>query len=156
MIRLKRILFTTDFSSLSRHALAHALFFARKHRAQLHVLHVVDEAYQYMTPMGPEMGPILPPPDEALKMAKKELGRFVTKYLGRVKLDIASDVSIGRPFLEIIRYAKEKSIDLIVLGTHGHGGLKHVLMGSVAEKVVRKAPCPVLTIRDPKSKFVMP
>ena len=156
MIRLKRILYPTDFSTLSRHALAHALFFARKNKCQLYVLHVVDEAYQYMAPMGPELGPIGPPPDEALKAAEKELARFVSKNLARTRLKIVSDVTIGRPFLEIIRYARKNQIDLIVLGTHGHGGLKHVLMGSVAEKVVRKASCPVLTIRDPKSKFVMP
>ena len=57
---------------------------------------------------------------------------------------------------EIILYAKAKDIDLIVMGTHGRTGLKHVLMGSVAESVVRKSPCPVLTIRDPEHEFVMP
>ena len=62
----------------------------------------------------------------------------------------------GTPFLEIIRYAKEKDIDMIVMGTHGRSGLVHMLMGSVAEKVVRKAPCPVLTVRPEGHKFVMP
>ena len=62
----------------------------------------------------------------------------------------------GSPFLEIVRYAKDKNIDLIVLGTHGRSGLSHVLLGSVAERVVRKAPCPVLTVRHPEHEFVMP
>ena len=62
----------------------------------------------------------------------------------------------GRPFVEIIRYAREKKIDIIVVGTHGHSGLTHILMGSVAEKVVRKSPCPVLTIRHPDHEFEMP
>jgi nucleotide-binding universal stress UspA family protein len=62
----------------------------------------------------------------------------------------------GPPFLEIVRYAQEANIDLIVLGTHGRGGLAHMLLGSVAEKVVRKAPCPVLTVRHPEHEFVAP
>ena len=62
----------------------------------------------------------------------------------------------GAPFLEIIRYAKENDVDLIVLGTHGRSGLAHVLLGSVAERVVRKSPCPVLTVRHPEHEFVMP
>ena len=62
----------------------------------------------------------------------------------------------GTPFLEIIRYAREHEIDLIVMGTHGRSGLGHVLIGSVAERVVRKSPCPVLTIRPGGHEFVMP
>ena len=59
-------------------------------------------------------------------------------------------------FVEIIRYARENNIDLLVLGTHGRGAIAHMLMGSVAEKIVRKAPCPVLTVRHPEHEFVMP
>ena len=62
----------------------------------------------------------------------------------------------GSPFLEIIQYAKENNVDLIVMGTHGHSGLVHVLLGSVTERVVRKAPCPVLTIRHPEHEFIHP
>jgi len=65
-------------------------------------------------------------------------------------------VLIGRPFAEIIKYAQAQSIDLIVIGTHGRGGLSHMLMGSVAEKVVRKSPCPVLTIRPAESRVKAP
>ena len=65
-------------------------------------------------------------------------------------------VRTGVPFLEIIRYAKELEIDLIVLGTHGRTGLAHVLLGSVAERVVRKSPCPVLTVHPKGHQFVMP
>ena len=60
------------------------------------------------------------------------------------------------PFVEIIRYAKENAIDMIVMGTHGYSGVKHLILGSVAENVVRKAPCPVLTIRPENHQFVMP
>lgn len=62
----------------------------------------------------------------------------------------------GSPFVEIIRYTREKEIDLIVLATHGQTGLVHVMLGSVAEMVVRKAPCPVLTVRPEGHQFVMP
>ena len=62
----------------------------------------------------------------------------------------------GSPFLQVVRMARKEGVDLIVMGTHGRTGLAHVLMGSVAEKVVRKAPCPVLTVKHPEHEFVMP
>ena len=62
----------------------------------------------------------------------------------------------GAPFYEILEYAKEANIDLIVMGTHGHTGLAHVLLGSVTAKIVRQAPCPVLTVRHPEHEFVHP
>jgi nucleotide-binding universal stress UspA family protein len=62
----------------------------------------------------------------------------------------------GSPFVEIVRYAKQHDIDLIVMGTHGRGPIAHMFMGSVAERVVRKATCPVLTVRSPEHEFVMP
>jgi nucleotide-binding universal stress UspA family protein len=62
----------------------------------------------------------------------------------------------GPPFLAIVHYAKRESIDLIVMGTHGRGAMAHLLIGSVAENVVRKAPCPVLTVRHPQHEFVSP
>jgi nucleotide-binding universal stress UspA family protein len=62
----------------------------------------------------------------------------------------------GSPFVEVVRYAREEGIDLIVLGTHGRGAIAHMLLGSVAERVVRKAHCPVMTVRQPEHAFVMP
>jgi len=75
---------------------------------------------------------------------------------GRLRLRVELVMEQGSPFLEIIRYAKDHDIDLIVMGTHGRGPIAHMLMGSVAEKVVRRAPCPVLTVKHPEHKFVMP
>ena len=63
---------------------------------------------------------------------------------------------IGKPDTEIMRYAAERDIDLIVMGTHGRTGLAHALMGSVAERVVRRAPCPVLTVRQSEHEFILP
>jgi nucleotide-binding universal stress UspA family protein len=74
----------------------------------------------------------------------------------KASLKMEEMIRIGVPFLEIIRVAKEKDVDLIVLGTHGRSGLSHVLIGSVAEKVVHHAHCPVLTIKHPQYKFIAP
>ena len=65
-------------------------------------------------------------------------------------------IRVGHAFVEILQYATDNAIDMIVMGTHGRGPIQHLLLGSVAEKVVRKAPCPVLTVRQPGHKFVMP
>ena len=65
-------------------------------------------------------------------------------------------IARGEPFVNIVRYARDNEIDLIVMGTHGRGAVKHMLLGSVAEKVLRKAPCPVLTVRDPEQEFILP
>jgi nucleotide-binding universal stress UspA family protein len=62
----------------------------------------------------------------------------------------------GSPFVEVVRYAREENVDIVVLGTHGRGAIAHMLLGSVAERVVRKAHCPVLTVRQPAHEFVMP
>lgn len=156
MIALRNILFPTDFSELSKPALAFVRYFAESFKADVHVLHVVDESYQYWMTMGPEMMPIGPPPENVLEACQKEMTRFVADLLYGWNCTVHQSVALGRPFLEIIRYAREKKIDMIILGTHGRGGLKHALLGSVAEKIVRKAPCPVLTIRDPGHDFVMP
>lgn len=156
MVKLQRILFPTDFSPLSEKAMAYARSFAESFRAELHVLHVVDEAYQYWMAMGPSSLPIGPPPEEMISASRIELEKYVKANLSELGSRVSSEVILGRPFVEIVRYARDKNIDLIVLGTHGRGALSHVLLGSVAERVVRKAPCPVLTIRDPQHDFAMP
>lgn len=157
MIQLKHILYPTDFSELSLHALPYAKEFARAYGATLHVIHVVDEAYAYWMTMGPNSLPVGPSVQEMTTAAEEMLRGFVAKNLGdldpaKVKTSLLS----GRPFVEVLKYAREQAIDLVVLATHGRGGLAHVLMGSVAEKVVRKAPCPVLSIRVPGHDFVLP
>lgn len=156
MMTLKKILFPTDFSELSRHSLRYVRAFSEAFGAEVHVLHVVDEAYQYWMALGPNSLPMGPPPEEMVKGAKTELDKLAAAELKDLKGGVVTDVLPGRPFIEIVRYAREKTIDLIVLGTHGRSGLAQALLGSVAEKVVRKAPCPVLTVRNPEHDFVNP
>lgn len=156
MSKFQRILFPSDFSELSLHALDYARTLAETYGAELHVIHVVDEAYQYWMALGPNSLPVGPSPEEMVSASSQEIGKFIQEHLGGTSLKVQSRVLVGRPFMEIIRYAGENGIDLIVIGTHGRGGLKHVLLGSVAERVVRKSPCPVLTIRHPDHGLDMP
>lgn len=156
MISLQRILFPSDFSELALHALRYAVSFSESYQSELHVLHVVDDASQYWMPIGPNNVPVGPPPEELLALGREEMQRFLKEHLAEPRVPVVSEVRIGRPFMEIIGYAHEREIDMIVMGTHGRSGLRHVLLGSVVEKVVRKSPCPVLTIRQPGRDFVMP
>ncbi|MFQ5429454.1 MAG: universal stress protein [Phycisphaerae bacterium] len=155
-MRIERIAFPTDFSELSLHGLSYARDFAESFESELHLIHVVDEASMYWMAMGPSSLPVGPSADELVDVARQELQKFVGEQLTGFQRPLVTEVLVGRPFTEIIRYARDKQIGLIVIGTHGRGGLKHVLLGSVAERVVRKAPCPVLTIRDPSHAFAMP
>lgn len=155
MIELKRILLPTDFSEYSTAARKYACAFADQFHAELHVLHVIQD----LAPLAAEPGVIL----AAAPNYTQELTENATLMLERA-LDAqwSADKTIyrvvrqGPPFLEIVRYAREANIDLIVIGTHGRTGLAHVFMGSVAEKVVRKSPCPVLSVRHPEHEFIAP
>ena len=155
MIKLGKILCPTDFSDLSDHAFKYARTFSQDYGAALHVLYVVDDSHQYWMAMGPNTIPAGPATDELLAAGRTQMEEFRAGALADVER-VVTDVRLGRPFMEIIRYAREQAVDLIVIGTHGRGALSHVLMGSTAEKVVRKAPCPVLSIRHPQHEFIMP
>ena len=93
--------------------------------------------------------------EEQRLLAQRELDKIVTR-LRDSGLRARSMLKVGSPFLEIIHTAKAENVDLIVMGTHGRSGLAHVLMGSVAERVVQKAHCPVLAVRHPDRKFKHP
>jgi nucleotide-binding universal stress UspA family protein len=155
-ISIRRILYPTDFSELSLHALGFARSFCECFSATMHVLHVVDEAYLHWMAVAPNAVPVGPAPDDLLNQAKGQMEDFLRAHLADPPFEVISEVHMGRPFMEIIRYAREKTCDLIVIGTHGRTGLSHVLMGSTVEKVIRKAPCPVLSVRKPGQKFEMP
>ncbi|HHT9119558.1 MAG TPA: universal stress protein [Candidatus Hypogeohydataceae bacterium YC41] len=142
----KKILCPVDYSVCSNEALKQAVSLATAYNAKLYLLHVVDvRMYGHEAPLSFEM----PKPDqESIEKVKKDLADSVLKE-AKGKLDVETIVTMGIPAVEIINAARQKGIDLIVMGTHGRTGIAHVVIGSVAENVVRKAPCPVLTVRHP-------
>ncbi len=155
MIDLHRILVPTDFSKYSENALKYAVAFADKFGAELYLLHVVQDLAVFVPDMVTVAPPAAPAVEQITAAAQQALDRVVREHpFG--KLGVHTEVREGAPFYEIVRFAQEANVDLIIMGTHGRSGLAHVLLGSVAEKVVRKAPCPVLTVRHPEHEFVHP
>ena len=155
MISLKAILLPTDFSDYSAYATKYACAFSEQFDAELHILHVFQEA----VPTTPMTGLAFPPPESYLTEIREHAAKSLAELLDReweTGRRIVRATAKGVPFVEIIRYAKQGDVDMIVMGTHGRTGLAHMLMGSVAEKVVRKAPCPVLTVHPTDHQFVMP
>ncbi len=154
-----KILAATDFSEDSELALGYAEEFAKKFGAEIIVLHVDQPLAPVM--MTPELGPAMDVGamsrigEEQRLLAQRELDKIVGKFRD-AGLKARSLLKVGSPFLEILHTSQSENADLIVLGTHGRTGLAHVLMGSVAERVVQKAACPVLTIRHPDRKFKHP
>ncbi len=142
---INRILCPTDFSEMAEHALEYAVFLASSHNAALLLLHVVDhlhgfDNYQILALTPQEIG------ERMEKHAYESLGNLVDQIEGSVGIEKA--VRHGKTSVEITKAADEIEADLIVMGSHGRTGLPHVLIGSVAETVVRHARCPVLIVRD--------
>lgn len=155
MIKLKKILYPTDFSESSLEALKYAVSFARDYKAKLVLMHVVNEK---IFSEGLNL-PRVSAPDalgqELAAEAERQL-KVLIPAAERAGLDWEIAILSGMPFLEIIRYARANDVDLIVIGTHGRSGVEHIIFGSTAEKVVRKSPCPVLSVRPAQREFVMP
>ena len=152
MIALRRILLPSDFSESARHALRYAVSFASEYQAELILLHVVEDiAVSYASDLFPV--PMARVFDELSGYAKAELAKLAALARER-EVAVRELLTQGRPSLEIVRVAREESVDLIVLGTHGTGVLDQALFGSTTERVVRNAPCPVLTTRPAEHEFV--
>ena len=152
-IRLSRILVPVDFSEPSLKALQYAIRFAEQFGAEITLQHVV-EPIVYPSEIGYAAEEIPMLSEQTLvKSAGERLVKLAREAV-RPPLRVQTVISIGSPFHEITALAKDRNVDLIIVTTHGYTGLKHVLMGSTAERVVRHAPCPVLTVREHEHEFV--
>ena len=140
---IERVLFPTDFSSFSADALRHALSLARRFKARLKVVHIIPHVF----PSGDSdyfAAPWIVTPD-LRRHVDEEMRRFLAP-LREARIDYQTEVCEGDPWREIVALAEEMPADLVVMGTHGRGGLEHLFLGSVAEKLIRRLPCPVLTV----------
>ena len=149
----KTILVPVDFSDTADLALDYGCRLAEKFGAVVHLLYVVEAAH--IGPPGAALwGYSLPALVKRLEdAAEMRMAALAPDYETLVVERVAK---VGEPFVEIVRYARTADIDLIVIGSHGRGAVTHVLLGSVAERVIRTAPCPVLTVRSPGRTFAMP
>jgi len=148
---IKKILVPIDFSDYSKSALKYAVSFAKLFNSEMVLIYVVEPV---IYPPDFSMGQIAIPSvnTEWDKTAIEQLEKLSKSEIpGNIK--VKTLVKTGKPFVEIIETAANENIDLIIIATHGHSGVEHILFGSTAEKVVRKAPCPVLTLREPIKGF---
>lgn len=155
MSRFKRILWATDFSECSNEARAVAVELTQLYQAELHALHVIHNLDLEVPTFA--FGLDFPGYLESLPRRRQELSATAREALAKeFDADFKSKhhttfaIQFGVPFHAIADYAQDNAIDLIVLGTHGRTGVPHVLLGSVAERVVQQAGCPVLTIPRPR------
>jgi len=155
MIDLRRIMVPTDFSEHSENALRYGIALAEKFNSELHLFHVCQDLSVYQ-PDAVMVGPPVVPPVEAMTEAARLTLEKIIRDHHLERLQVRTDVREGLPVEEIIDYAHENDIDLIVIATHGRGWLAHLLVGSVTEKVVRKAPCPVMAVHLSEHEFLKP
>lgn len=151
-IELNSILVPIDFSEHSKKALQYAIPFAQQFGARISLLYVVEPTvYPADFSFGQVGFPAIE--DELRKRGAEELDDLIKKEIGRRVL-AKRVIRTGKAFYEILQFADEERVNLIIIATHGHSGLEHALFGSTAEKVVRKAPCPVLVVRTGGREFV--
>lgn len=149
---IKKIVAATDFSEAGERSLEFAATFANKFKAEIHLLNVVEPM-----PPGPWMGVVT-----ASEIKKKTFDECVAKIeklksaWSAYSFSVNGIVIEGEPFVKITKYADSIQADLVVLGTHGHGAVSNMLLGSVAENTVRYSNCPVLTVRAHGHQFTHP
>jgi nucleotide-binding universal stress UspA family protein len=149
MIAIKTILLPTDGSECSAKAMTYALSFATQYGGRVVALHVIDQRWEEQTRVAfVEVGQEV---TQKIRSGYAEEARRILQAVvdagARAGVPVDTRIVTGIPFDEIVRIGKELPADLIIMGTHGRTGVSHLLLGSVAEKVVRRAPCPVLTVR---------
>lgn len=156
MIAIKEILVATDFGAAADNALRYGEALAREFGARLHVLHAVPNVYA--TSMDGYGYVALSPQvqDDLEVAARRQMRQRVSDEDLQELRARTTVVTHSSPAVAITEYAKHHAINLIILGTHGRGAIAHALLGNVAERVVRTAQCPVLTVRDPEHEFVLP
>jgi nucleotide-binding universal stress UspA family protein len=156
MNAIKRILVATDFGLAAENALRYGRGLARSFGADLHVLHVTENVFvRAMDGYG--YSSIPPQVQDDIERAGRTQTEALLRDDDRRELNaIGVTVTSNDPAREIVDYARANAIDLIVIGTHGRGAVAHLFMGNVAERVVRTAPCPVLTVRHPEHEFLVP
>jgi universal stress protein A len=147
---IKTILIPTDFSPHSEKVLEYAIPFARKFGAKLTLIHVIEPI---ATPDFEASFPLVLENEKAKEFCNGVLTRTAEKFELKPELLERKLVRYGRPYHEITEAARTLKVDLIIIATHGHTGLKHAFLGSTAERVVRHAPCPVLVVRSQGRKF---
>ena len=154
MVEVKNILIPVDFSDFSIYALKYGAVLARQFEAKILLLHVISQEWLDEMKAVQYFGGAIDSPEELL--AKKK--HYVTERIVKIIKEEIDEVSleeklivVGIPAEEIIRLAEEREIDLIIVGTHGRSGLSKVFMGSVAQRVVRRAPCSVLCVREKRT-----
>jgi len=151
-LEIKKVLVPIDFSDYSKSSLRYAVNFAKQFNAEIYLIYVLEPV---IYPPDFSMGQIAIPSINAEwdERAREELENLAKTEIPE-GVNVKTILKNGKPFLEIIDTASEENIDLIIIATHGHSGVEHILFGSTAEKVVRKAPCPVLTLREPVKGFM--
>ena len=156
MIALKHILVATDFGDASKSALAYGRDLARTFGATLHVATVVDNLMARSMVVSTYTGDLEGVQEQMEADAEVQLRSLISdddRARFAVKLHRITDIS---PATALTAYAAQEHIDLILMGTHGRRGMSRMFLGSVAERVVREAPCPVMVVRSPEHEFVQP
>ncbi|MGN5137883.1 universal stress protein [Aeromonas sp. 164P] len=143
MPSIKTLLCPVDFSQMSRAVLDYAVFMAQSHQAQLKLIHVVDQLHGFDSYKILHMTAI-----EITHEMERQARSQLKELVATLPIPATFDIRFGRAADEIIIQAKEDEVELIVMGSHGRSGISHLLVGSVAESVVRHAPCPVLVVRQ--------
>lgn len=151
IFNFKNILISTDFSNYSLETADYAIDIARRYGARLHLLHVIVKSPPILAIRTLDLSE-----EKINKQLNLEAGKSLDKVVARLKektdVEIVAAISRGPAYQEIVSYAEKNDIDLIVIATHGFTGLLHTLIGSVAEKVIRYARCPVLVITPKEQK----
>ncbi len=156
MIEIKKILYPTDFSEYADHARIYVTDMAKAFNSKVVLMHTIqapshyEVAYNYELALNPdEIG------EKRQKAADAKIGE-IADLIRAEGIEVETLITLGSAFVDIVSTARKSEVDLIIISTHGWGFIKHVLMGSTAERVVRKAPCPVLTVRNEEHEFVHP